>query len=255
MRHALHAFAVLDGAFIVREDGVVVAAGRYLNFDEDEEVDVPLGLGARHMAAAGISARQRGHRDRRLADLGVRARVPARQGGSRAGAARAPLVSPAPRPSSRRTQIWNWGAFRATMAPVPMLAARPRLACPHSSRPRLLVALVFGVVLGLGAAPARADDTQRAKELFQQGTTLFNLGEFDKAIDAWQQGYKEKPDPGFLYNIGQAYRLKGDAPKAIFFYRGYLRNSPKAANRAGDRGEDRGAAEGIERAEGARRPP
>jgi DNA integrity scanning protein DisA with diadenylate cyclase activity len=55
VKHALHAFAVLDGAFIVREDGVVVAAGRYLNFDEDEEVDVPLGLGARHMAAAGIS--------------------------------------------------------------------------------------------------------------------------------------------------------------------------------------------------------
>jgi diadenylate cyclase len=55
VRHALHAFAVLDGAFVMREDGVVVAAGRYLNFDEEKEVDVPLGLGARHMAAAGIS--------------------------------------------------------------------------------------------------------------------------------------------------------------------------------------------------------
>ena len=55
VRHALHAFAVLDGALIVREDGVVVAAGRYLNFDEEQELDVPLGLGARHMAAAGIS--------------------------------------------------------------------------------------------------------------------------------------------------------------------------------------------------------
>jgi DNA integrity scanning protein DisA with diadenylate cyclase activity len=55
VRHSLHAFAVLDGAFVVREDGVVVAAGRYLNFDEDKDVDVPLGLGARHMAAAGIS--------------------------------------------------------------------------------------------------------------------------------------------------------------------------------------------------------
>jgi DNA integrity scanning protein DisA with diadenylate cyclase activity len=55
VRHALHAFAVLDGAFVVREDGVVVAAGRYLNFDETQDVDVPLGLGARHMAAAGIS--------------------------------------------------------------------------------------------------------------------------------------------------------------------------------------------------------
>ena len=55
VRHALHAFAVLDGAFIVREDGVVVAAGRYLNFDEEKDLDVPLGLGARNMAAAGIS--------------------------------------------------------------------------------------------------------------------------------------------------------------------------------------------------------
>jgi len=55
VRHALHAFAVLDGAFVMREDGVVLAAGRYLNFDERKDVDVPLGLGARHMAAAGIS--------------------------------------------------------------------------------------------------------------------------------------------------------------------------------------------------------
>jgi hypothetical protein len=100
---------------------------------------------------------------------------------------------------------------------------------------RLPLAAVLAVsFLTAFAPPARADEaqTQRAKELFQQGTTLFNVGDFDKAIEAWQQGYKERPDPGFLYNIGQAYRLKGDAAKAIFFYRGYLRNSPKAANRA-----------------------
>jgi hypothetical protein len=54
VRRALRAFTVLDGAFVLREDGVVIAAGRYLNFDE-KDVRVPLGLGARHMAAAGIS--------------------------------------------------------------------------------------------------------------------------------------------------------------------------------------------------------
>jgi DNA integrity scanning protein DisA with diadenylate cyclase activity len=54
VRRALRAFAVLDGAFVMREDGVVLAAGRYLNFEE-KDVRVPLGLGARHMAAAGIS--------------------------------------------------------------------------------------------------------------------------------------------------------------------------------------------------------
>jgi DNA integrity scanning protein DisA with diadenylate cyclase activity len=54
VRRALRAFAVLDGAFVLREDGVVLAAGRYLNFDE-KDVRVPLGLGARHMAGAGVS--------------------------------------------------------------------------------------------------------------------------------------------------------------------------------------------------------
>lgn len=54
VRESIKNFAVLDGAFVIREDGVVLAAGRYLNFDE-QEVDVPLGLGSRHLAAAGIS--------------------------------------------------------------------------------------------------------------------------------------------------------------------------------------------------------
>lgn len=55
VRHAIRNFAVLDGAFVIREDGVVLAAGRYLKFDENKEFKVPLGLGARHVAAAGIS--------------------------------------------------------------------------------------------------------------------------------------------------------------------------------------------------------
>ena len=82
-----------------------------------------------------------------------------------------------------------------------------------------------------GAGPARAEDAQKARELFQQGTTYYDLGQFDKAIEAWQAGYREKADPGFLYNIAQAYRVAGDPQKAIFFYKGYLRNSPKAHNR------------------------
>ena len=99
-----------------------------------------------------------------------------------------------------------------------------------------LIAVAVGgsVLAGVGpfAISARADDPQRAKELYQEGTRYFDLGQFDKAIDAFQSGYREKPDPIFLYNIAQAYRLSGDANKALFFYKGYLRNSPKAHNRA-----------------------
>jgi diadenylate cyclase len=55
IREAIKNFSVLDGAFVIREDGVVLAAGRYLTAT-DEAVKIPLGLGARHAAAAGITS-------------------------------------------------------------------------------------------------------------------------------------------------------------------------------------------------------
>src|SRR3982751_3743039 len=94
------------------------------------------------------------------------------------------------------------------------------------------LSLVVAALIAFAAAPAQAQDAEKARQLFQQGAKYYDLGQFDKAIEAWQQGYDQKPDPGFLYNIAQAYRQKQDAPKAVFFYKGYLRNSPKAHNRA-----------------------
>ncbi|MCC6335344.1 MAG: DNA integrity scanning protein DisA nucleotide-binding domain protein [Myxococcales bacterium] len=55
IREAIKNFSVLDGAFVIREDGVVLAAGRYLAAS-DENAKIPLGLGARHAAAASITA-------------------------------------------------------------------------------------------------------------------------------------------------------------------------------------------------------
>jgi DNA integrity scanning protein DisA with diadenylate cyclase activity len=53
-RQTIRAFTMLDGAFIVREDGVVITAGRYLE-TTDSGIQVPLGLGSRHSAAASIT--------------------------------------------------------------------------------------------------------------------------------------------------------------------------------------------------------
>ncbi|MFP2901650.1 DNA integrity scanning protein DisA nucleotide-binding domain protein [Corallococcus sp. 4LFB] len=55
IRDAIKNFSVLDGAFVIREDGVVLSAGRYLSANDDT-VKIPLGLGARHAAAAGITS-------------------------------------------------------------------------------------------------------------------------------------------------------------------------------------------------------
>ena len=53
-RETFKEIAQLDGAFIVSDDGVVLSAARYLDA-VSESLDVPLGLGSRHMAAASIS--------------------------------------------------------------------------------------------------------------------------------------------------------------------------------------------------------
>lgn len=45
---------MMDGAFIIREDGVIVSAGRHLAAALDTE-KMPMGLGSRHAAAAGIT--------------------------------------------------------------------------------------------------------------------------------------------------------------------------------------------------------
>lgn len=48
--------AQLDGAIVISETGIVVAACRYLDASI-EQIDLPLGFGSRHLAAASISQR------------------------------------------------------------------------------------------------------------------------------------------------------------------------------------------------------
>ena len=55
IREAIKTFAALDGAFVIREDGVVLAAGRYL-LSMSRDVKLPMGLGARHSAAASMTS-------------------------------------------------------------------------------------------------------------------------------------------------------------------------------------------------------
>lgn len=54
MRETIKELAQLDGAFVVSSDGVVISAARFLEAPS-KNVKLPLGLGARHMAAAAMS--------------------------------------------------------------------------------------------------------------------------------------------------------------------------------------------------------
>jgi diadenylate cyclase len=54
VRETLKELAQLDGAFVVSDEGVVLSAARYVDAASDD-LDLPLGLGSRHVAAASIS--------------------------------------------------------------------------------------------------------------------------------------------------------------------------------------------------------
>jgi diadenylate cyclase len=58
LRGTVKELAQLDGAFVVGEDGTFLSACRYLDAASDQ-VDVPLGLGSRHLAGIAISRKCR----------------------------------------------------------------------------------------------------------------------------------------------------------------------------------------------------
>lgn len=54
VRETLKELALLDGAFVISDDGIAMSAARYLDADASG-LDLPLGLGSRHRAAAAIT--------------------------------------------------------------------------------------------------------------------------------------------------------------------------------------------------------
>lgn len=54
LNETIKEFSAIDGAFIIKENGAIITAGRHLNAALDSR-DFPAGLGSRHIAAAGIT--------------------------------------------------------------------------------------------------------------------------------------------------------------------------------------------------------
>jgi len=82
----------------------------------------------------------------------------------------------------------------------------------------------------LGARPAFADGTAKAKQLYDEGFRHFNVAEYPQAIDSWKQAYLISKKPLLLFNIAQAYRLSGDCKQAMTFYENYQNSEPSIKN-------------------------
>lgn len=85
---------------------------------------------------------------------------------------------------------------------------------------RLVVAAMLVPTLAL-AQPAKSAD-----DWYKEGETQYNLGDFDKAADAFKAGFAAETDeskkPAYLYNVAQAYRQGNKCKDSAFFYKRYL---------------------------------
>ena len=81
------------------------------------------------------------------------------------------------------------------------------------------------------AAAASDPEVEAARQHFKKGNRLFDLQRYTEAAKEYEAAYEAKDDPALLFNIGQAYRLAADYPKAIGAYKSFLRRNPAAKNR------------------------
>lgn len=69
-------------------------------------------------------------------------------------------------------------------------------------------------------------EPRTAEEWYNEGETHYNLGDFDRAAEAFKQGYAvesvESKKAAYLYNVAQAYRQGKRCKDAVFFYKRYL---------------------------------
>lgn len=73
--------------------------------------------------------------------------------------------------------------------------------------------------VGSAASPA---DVERARQLHQEGLRHYEKHQYGRAISAYRKAYALVPAPGILFNLAQAYRLRGDCKRAYRAYKNFL---------------------------------
>lgn len=94
----------------------------------------------------------------------------------------------------------------------------------------MFTVLIF--TAGAGSAGAAGVDARAlAKHHFEDAEREYRLGRFENAVEAYSRAYEHVPEPELLFNIAQCHRNLGHLERAVFFYRGYLREAKNPSNR------------------------
>ena len=84
-------------------------------------------------------------------------------------------------------------------------------------------AVVLGILLSAAAHAAPTPESARANAEAQQ---LFRAGRYVEAVPAFERAHAIDPDPAYLFDIAQAYRLAHACAKAVEYYDRFFAEVP-----------------------------
>lgn len=87
------------------------------------------------------------------------------------------------------------------------------------------------LIISLATATVALAQPPDVSKLEASGNKHYELAEYDAAIADFKEAYRISDQPGYLFNIAQAFKKKGDCRQASTFYKNYLRRAPDAQNR------------------------
>ncbi len=95
------------------------------------------------------------------------------------------------------------------------------------------ISVIAVVVVGLlgGVASAQpAPDKAAAQAAYAEGQQRYAAGDYLPAAVKFEAAYALDPDPVYLFNVAQAYRLGNACPKAVGYYKRFLDEVPNPPN-------------------------
>ena len=95
------------------------------------------------------------------------------------------------------------------------------------------ISLIAALVIGFLAREAAAQpDKVAAQAAFTDGQQRYAAGDYLPAAMKFEAAYAADPDPVYLFNVAQAYRLGNACPKAVAYYKRFLAAVPNPPNLA-----------------------
>lgn len=71
----------------------------------------------------------------------------------------------------------------------------------------------------------------KIRQHYKDGTTHYDLAEYDAAAKDFKEAYRLSNDPAYLFNMAQAYRMGKNCGEAARFYEKFLAIQPDAPNK------------------------